>query len=75
MVSNKNRSVNPLSILEIIELTNEIPSEQVIAELVNDYSGLTKREWFAGMALQGLGDGDVERALKVADLMLEKLED
>ena len=46
------------------------------------FVGLTKREWFAGMAMQGLLMGNrwktkelVEEAFTVADAMLERLND
>ena len=43
-MENKNRSASPLN----EETTDRVDSK------IDIYTGLTKREWFAGMAMQGL---------------------
>ncbi len=65
------------------------PFEQVEAittngqEIVKNHLGLTKREYFAGLAMQGLAargnssmsmEGRIERAVDYADALLAELE-
>ena len=71
-MNNANTPINPI-----------LNSEGEVAEMSNGeiLSGLTKREYFAGLAMQGLslsGESNVDianQSVDLADALLKQLED